>query len=53
MEYRYEPKGVCSYEMTIETEGDIIKKVTSRPISKSTRGNKYVSSRSLLQFATL
>ena len=28
MEYRYEPKGVCSYEMIIETEGEIIKKVT-------------------------
>lgn len=27
MEYRYEPKGVCSYEMIIQTEGDIIKKV--------------------------
>lgn len=28
MEYRYEPKGVCSYEMIIEVEGDTIKKVT-------------------------
>lgn len=28
MEYRYEPKGVCSYEMIIEVEGDKIKKVT-------------------------
>lgn len=28
MEYRYKPQGVCSYEMIIETEGDIIKKVT-------------------------
>jgi uncharacterized protein (TIGR03905 family) len=28
MEYRYEPKGVCSYEMIIEIEGDTIKKVT-------------------------
>lgn len=28
MEYRYKPKGVCSYEMVIETEGEIIKKVT-------------------------
>ena len=27
MEYRYEPQGVCSYNMIIETEGDIIKKV--------------------------
>ena len=27
MEYRYEPKGVCSYEMIIEVEGDTIKKV--------------------------
>ena len=28
MEYRYETKGVCSYEMIIEVEGDTIKKVT-------------------------
>lgn len=28
MEYRYEPKGVCSYEMIIDVDGDIIKKVT-------------------------
>lgn len=28
MEYRYEPQGVCSYEMIIEVENDIIKKVT-------------------------
>lgn len=28
MEYRYKPKGVCSYEMIIEVEGDVIKKVT-------------------------
>lgn len=28
MEYKYEPKGVCSYEMIIEVDGDIIKKVT-------------------------
>lgn len=28
MEYRYEPQGVCSYEMTIEVDGDTIKKVT-------------------------
>ena len=28
MEYRYEPKGVCSYEMIIEIEEDTIKKVT-------------------------
>lgn len=28
MEYRYKPQGVCSYEMIIETEEDIIKKVT-------------------------
>ena len=27
MEYRYEPQGVCSYEMIIEVEGDTIKKV--------------------------
>lgn len=27
MEYRYKPQGVCSYEMTIETEGNAIKKV--------------------------
>lgn len=27
MEYRYKPVGVCSSEMIIETEGDIIKKV--------------------------
>ena len=27
MEYRYKPQGVCSQEMIIETEGDIIKKV--------------------------
>lgn len=27
MEYRYKPQGVCSYEMIIETEEDIIKKV--------------------------
>ena len=28
MEYRYEPQGVCSYEMIIEVERDTIKKVT-------------------------
>ena len=28
MEYRYEPKGVFSYEMIIDVDGDIIKKVT-------------------------
>ncbi len=28
MEYRYEPRGVCSYEMIIDVDGDIIKKVT-------------------------
>ena len=28
MEYRYEPKGVCSYEMIINIDGDTIKKVT-------------------------
>ena len=27
MEYIYEPKGVCSYEMIIEINGDTIKKV--------------------------
>ena len=27
MEYRYEPKGVCSYEMVINIDGDTIKKV--------------------------
>lgn len=27
MEYCYEPKGVCSQEMYIETDGDIIKSV--------------------------
>ena len=27
MEYRYQPKGVCSYEMIIEVDGDTIKKV--------------------------
>lgn len=27
MEYRYRPQGVCSSEMIIEVEGDIIKKV--------------------------
>lgn len=27
MEFKYKPKGVCSREMIIETEGDIIKKV--------------------------
>ena len=27
MEYRYEPRGVCSRNMIIETEGDTIKKV--------------------------
>ena len=27
MEYRYVPKGVCSKEMIIELEGDIIKNV--------------------------
>ena len=26
MEYKYEPKGVCSYEMIINIDGDIIKK---------------------------
>lgn len=28
MVYTYEPQGVCSYEMKIEVDGDIIKKVT-------------------------
>ena len=28
MEYTYEPKGVCSYEMVINMDGDAIKKVT-------------------------
>lgn len=28
MEYTYTPKGVCSHQMKIELEGDIIKKVT-------------------------
>ena len=27
MEYRFKPKGVCSQEMIIEVEGDIIKSV--------------------------
>lgn len=27
MEYRYKPQGVCSQEMIIETDGDIIKNV--------------------------
>ena len=27
MEYRFKPQGVCSAEMIIQTEGDIIKKV--------------------------
>ena len=27
MEYRFKPQGVCSKEMIIETEGDLIKKV--------------------------
>ena len=27
MEYTYEPKGVCSYEMVINIDGDTIKKV--------------------------
>lgn len=28
MEYRYKPNGVCSREMIIELDGDIIKKLT-------------------------
>ena len=28
MIYTYKPQGVCSYEMTIEVNGDTIKKVT-------------------------
>lgn len=28
MEYRYQPKGVCSYEMIIEIDGNTIKRVT-------------------------
>ena len=28
MEYRFEPQGVCSYEMIIEVNGNTIKKVT-------------------------
>ena len=28
MEYRYEPKGVSSYEMIVDIDGDTIKKVT-------------------------
>ena len=36
MEYRYKPTGVCSDEMVIETDRDIIKKVT---ISGGCAGN--------------
>ncbi len=25
MEYRYEPEGVCSYEMIFEIDGDVVK----------------------------
>ena len=28
MEYRYKPQGVCSHEMIVEVDEDIIKKVT-------------------------
>lgn len=28
MEYRYKPEGVCSREMIIEIDGDIVKKLT-------------------------
>lgn len=28
MEYKYEPEGVCSQQMIIEVDGEIIKKVT-------------------------
>ena len=27
MEYRYKPQGVCSREMIIDVEGDVVKKV--------------------------
>lgn len=42
MEHRYEPKGVCSREMIIETEGEIIKKVS---ISGGCAGNTVGVSR--------
>ena len=28
MEYTFKPEGVCSYEMNIQIDGDIVKKVT-------------------------
>ncbi len=48
MEYRYQPNGVCSYEMIIEVEEDTIKKVTivggcagnTKGISKLVEGMK-------------
>lgn len=48
MEYRYQPKGVCSYEMIIEVEEDTVKKVTivggcagnTKGISKLVEGMK-------------
>lgn len=48
MEYHYKPNGVCSYEMIIEVEEDIIKKVTivggcagnTKGISKLVEGMK-------------
>ena len=27
MEYRYEPEGVCSYEMIFEIDGDVVKSI--------------------------
>ena len=27
MEYRYEPEGVCSYEMIFEIDGDVVKRL--------------------------
>lgn len=48
MKYNYKPKGVCSYEMIIEVEEDIIKEVTivggcagnTKGISKLVEGMK-------------
>lgn len=48
MKYSYKPKGVCSYEMIIEVEEDIIKEVTivggcagnTKGISKLVEGMK-------------
>ena len=40
MEYRYEPEGVCSYEMIFEIENNIINNITDERFGKKRRGKR-------------